>query len=139
LKTYVIDTNALLSFVTDRNPDQQEIMSTIFNQAIRLDCKILCHVHVITEFVYVLEKVYGHEKPSIRQMVMDFMLMPGIEIKHDIDLKILLEYWPNLISDFGDGVVASLWSKHPEAIVATFDKRFIKELLKINAQVLKRF
>jgi hypothetical protein len=29
MKRYVIDTNALISFVTDRNPKQQQIMKTI--------------------------------------------------------------------------------------------------------------
>ena len=139
MKTYIIDTNALLSFVTDRNPDQQKTMETIFNRVARLDCKILCHVHVITEFVYVLDKVYGYDKPSIRQMIMDFLLMPGIETKHDIDFSILLDYWPNSISDFGDGVVASLWAKNRQASVVTFDKRFIRELEQIGALVFSSF
>mgnify|MGYP001142137897 CR=1 FL=1 len=33
MKTYIIDTNALLSFVTDRNPKQQEKISLLFEQA----------------------------------------------------------------------------------------------------------
>jgi hypothetical protein len=41
-------------------------------------------------------------------MILDFILMPGIETKHDIDFTIPQNYWPNSISDFGDGVVASL-------------------------------
>jgi len=135
LKTYIIDTNALLSFVTDRNPDQQATVSTIFSQAARLDCRIICHFHVITEFVYVLDKVYGHAKSSIRQIIADFVIMPGIELEHEIDLSILLDFWPESVSDFGDGVVASVWAKHREASVATFDKRFIKELKQIGATV----
>ncbi len=135
MKAYIIDTNALLSFVTDRNPDQQAAVSTIFSQAARLDCKIICHFHVISEFVYVLDKVYGLAKSSIRQIIEDFVVMPGIEMKNEIDLSILLDLWPASVSDFGDGVVASLWAKHREASVATFDKRFIKELKQIGAGV----
>jgi predicted nucleic-acid-binding protein len=89
--------------------------------------------------VYVLDKVYGYDKPSIRQMIMDFLLMPGIETKHDIDFSILLDYWPNSISDFGDGVVASLWAKNRQASVVTFDKRFIRELKQIGALVFTGF
>ena len=110
-------------------------MSTIFSQAARLDCKIICHFHVISEFVYVLDKVYGLAKSSIRQIIKDFVVMPGIEMKNEIDLSILLDLWPASVSDFGDGVVASLWAKHREASVATFDKRFIKELKQIGAGV----
>ena len=135
MKTFIIDTNAMLSFVTDRNPDQQETMEALFNQAAQLDCRILCHTHVITEFVYVLDTVYRYDKASIRQMIIDFIHMPGIKTKHDIDFTILLDYWPNSISDFGDGVVASLWAKNRQSSVVTFDKRFIKELEQIGAQV----
>ena len=135
MKSFIIDTNAMLSFVTDRDPDQQMTMEALFTKAAQLDCKILCHTHVITEFVYVLDTVYRYNKASIRQMILDFLLMPGVETKHDIDFTILMDFWPNSISDFGDGVVASLWAKNRQSSVVTFDKRFIKELEQIAAQV----
>lgn len=53
MKKYVIDTNALISFVTDRNLKQQQIMKGIFEKASLLKGIILCHSHVLTEFVYV--------------------------------------------------------------------------------------
>ena len=135
MKTYIIDTNALLSFVTDRNPEQQEKAATVFNQAARLKCKILCHQHVLTEFVYVLDKVYNHAKPSINQMIKDLISMPGIKIDHEIHFKVLLGYWPNSISDFGDAVVATQWKMNRQAAVVTFDKQFIQELKRISAKV----
>jgi predicted nucleic-acid-binding protein len=137
MKTFIIDTNAMLSYVTDRNLDQQEKVAVLFNQAAGLKCKILCHQHVITEFVYVLDKVYNQSKSSIRQMILDFLQLPGIELKHDVDFSILLRYWPDSITDFGDGVVASLWNEYPEASIVTFDKRFIAELEKIGATLYK--
>ena len=135
MNTFIVDTNALLSFVTDRNPEQQATITKLFEQASGLDCKILCHTHVITEFVYVLEKVYGQEKRSIRQMILDLTALPGIDVANDINFKSLLAYWPSQISDFGDSVVASLWSENSHASVVTFDKRFIKELQQIGARV----
>jgi predicted nucleic-acid-binding protein len=135
MKTFIIDTNALLSFVTDRNPEQQATMTELFEQASGLDCTILCHTHVITEFVYVLEKVYGREKRSIRQMILDLTALPGIDVVKEINFESLLEYWPSKISDFCDSSVASLWSEKSHASVITFDKRFIKELQQIGARV----
>ena len=52
MKKRVIDTNALISFVTDRNPDQQEKAAAIFEDAARLKATILCPQNVLTEFVY---------------------------------------------------------------------------------------
>lgn len=135
MKTYIIDTNALLSFVTDRNPKQQEEVAELFNRAARMKCRILCHQHVMTEFVYVLDKVYNYARSSINQMIKDLISMPGIKIEHEIDFKVLLDYWPNLISDFGDAVVATQWKTNRQASVVTFDKHFIKELKNISAKV----
>jgi predicted nucleic-acid-binding protein len=58
VKKYVIDTNALISFVTDRNPKQQQVMMTVFEAASLLKGIIFCHTHVLTEFVYVMERIY---------------------------------------------------------------------------------
>ena len=58
MKKYVIDTNALISFVTDRNLEQQAIVKSVLENVSRLKGVVLCHTHVLTEFVYVLEKVY---------------------------------------------------------------------------------
>jgi predicted nucleic-acid-binding protein len=85
--------------------------------------------------VYVLEKVYGQKKRSIRRMILDLTALPGINVVNDINFKSLLEYWPSKISDFGDSVVASLWSENCHASVVTFDKHFIKELQQVGARV----
>lgn len=64
MKKVVIDTNALISFVTDRNPAQQENIAAVFEDAARLKVIILCPQNVLTEFVYVLEKIYRLPKPQ---------------------------------------------------------------------------
>jgi hypothetical protein len=58
VKKYIIDTNALIYFVTDRNLNQQEIVAPLFESACRLKCTLVCHQHVLTEFVFVIDKVY---------------------------------------------------------------------------------
>lgn len=135
MRTYLIDTNALLSFVTNRNAAQQEKISLLLELAALSKCKMLCHQHVITEFVYVLDKVYHRSKETINQIVEDLISMPGIEIRTEIDFKILLGIWPKSISDFGDAVVATLWLSNRESSIVTFDKKFTKELEQIGADV----
>ena len=49
---HIIDTNCLLSFVTDRNPIQNECMAAVFERAAKLEEEILVISNVITEFVY---------------------------------------------------------------------------------------
>jgi hypothetical protein len=59
--------------------------------------------------------------------------MPGIEVRDEINYKALLDFWPGLISGFGDAIGATLWKSDHQASVVTFDKRFIKELEQVGA------
>ena len=65
MKRYVIDTNVLISFVTDRNPEQQQKIAPLFEVASHLKAVIFCHQYVLTEFVYVMDKVYHIPKDEI--------------------------------------------------------------------------
>ncbi|HUT42784.1 MAG TPA: PIN domain-containing protein [Desulfobacterales bacterium] len=133
--TIVIDTNALISFVTDRNKDQQDKIAGLFENAAGLRMSILCPQNVITEFVYVLEKVYNVSKSAIKDMINDFVVMPGIEIVHEVNPKFLFLFWPDKIPDYGDAIVASVCSARKGAMVATFDRKFGAVLKKLGLSV----
>jgi predicted nucleic-acid-binding protein len=108
VKRYVFDTNALISFVTDRNPAQQQKVAPLFESAAHLKVAICCHQHVLTEFIYVMDRVYGVPKDEINRMIADLIEMPGIEVVHEVDFKTVLACWPDPIPDFGDAVIASV-------------------------------
>jgi len=131
----VIDTNALISFVTDRNKSQQNKIAGLFENAARLRLSILCPQNVITEFVYVLDRVYNIQSLVIKEMIGSFVTMPGIEIVHEVNLKILFSYWPDKIPDYGDAVVASVCKDRKKAMVATFDRKFSAALKKLGISV----
>ena len=127
MKKYIIDTNALISFVTDRNPDQQQKIAPLFESAANLKALILCHQYVLTEFIYVMDRVYHVPKEEIRRIINDLVDMPGIEVIHEIDFTAVLSCWPDPIPDFGDAVIASVGKIRKSAIV-TFDRKFAKNL-----------
>ena len=128
----VIDTNALISFVTDRNLEQQNKIGMIFEKATALEIQVLCPQNVLTEFVYVLENVYRVPKPTIKTMLSDFSAMPGVKIVHELDLETLFSYWPEKIPDYGDAIVASLCKANEDAKVVTFDRQFKNALKKLS-------
>lgn len=137
MKKYILDANALISYVTDRNPDQQKKIAKIFQEVLRLKRVILCPQNVLTEFIYVLDKVYDIPKNDIQVMVIDFLAMPGVELVHEIDFPTVFKFWPEAISDFGDAVVASLGVLYKESVIVTFDLKFIHTLKKIGLPVEK--
>ena len=128
----VIDTNALISFVTDRDLDQQNRIAELFEKVANLEILVLCPQNVLTEFVYVLENVYGLGQSVIKEMLTDFILMPGVEVVHELDLEILFAYWPEKIPDYGDAIVASVCKARKGSKVATFDRKFKSALKKLS-------
>ena len=135
MKRYIIDTNALISYVTDRNPEQQRKVAGIFQEAGQLRGVILCPQNVLTEFIFVLDKVYGVPKKEIQMMAKDFLAMPGIEMVHEIDFATVFNFWPEPILDFGDAIIASLASLYKGSIILTFDLKFFNTIKKLRLPV----
>ena len=135
MKKIVIDTNILISFITDRDPAQQKMASDLFNNASQLKYLILCPQNVLTEFVFVMDKVYGVSAGKINEIIIDFISMPGIEIIHDLDLPQVFSYWPEYFKDFGDAVVASVCKDIKGTAVATFDRKFKNALKKTKLEI----
>ena len=128
MKTYVIDTNALLSFVTDRNPAQQAIMAGIFKQVESAQAEVVCPQNVVAEFVYVMESVYHQPQITIRSILGDFLATPGIQIEDKVDFATVFSLWPETLGDYGDAVVAACARAIRGAIVVTFDRSFLRKL-----------
>ncbi len=136
MKKYIIDTNALISFVTDRNQKQQEIVAPLFESASRLKCTLVCHQFVLTEFIFVMDKVYGAPKDSINTMLRDFIAMPGVQLFQQTDFSVLLSLWPASITDFGDAVIAATGKALKGSIIVTFDLKFKAALKQLGLDSL---
>jgi predicted nucleic-acid-binding protein len=132
VKKYIIDTNALISFVTDRNPVQQEIVAPFFEAASRLKCSLICHQFVLTEFVFVMDKVYNTPKENINSMFHDLIAMPGVELYQQTDFRVVLSFWPSKIPDFGDSLIAATGKAIKGATIITFDEKLKSALKRIG-------
>ncbi len=108
MRKCIIDTNALISFVTDRNPGQQDKIAKLLDDAVHLKVRVLCPQNVLTEFIYVMDAVYNIRKTEIKDIIKDFINLPGIEIIHRVNLKTLFEFWPEKVPDYGDAIIATL-------------------------------
>ena len=135
MKKHIIDTNALISFVTDRNPTQQAKIANLLDSAAQLKVRVLCPQNVLTEFVYVMDSVYGIGKTEIRDIARDFIKLPGLEIVRQISLKTLFTFWPEKVPDYGDAIVASLCKDTRGSSVVTFDRKFRAKLKKLGLSV----
>jgi predicted nucleic-acid-binding protein len=136
MRRYLIDTNALISFVTNRNPEQQRFIAPLFESAAHMKALIFCHQHVLTEFIYVMDRIYQVPKDKIGQMIKDLIEMPGIEIIQDVDFKTITAWWPDPISDFGDALIAAAGKARRGSMVVTFDQKFAIRLKALGIDIL---
>ncbi len=134
MKSFIVDTNCLLSYVTDRNQRQYEYMDKIFKSTSNMEQEIIIISNVITEFIYVLQSIYKTDDSLISEMISDLLNNPGITYHNGYFPETILKYWPNQIKDYGDAVVAASATilKIP---VYTFDKSFTQQLNKLKIDV----
>jgi len=135
VRRYVIDTNALISFVTDRNLEQQQKIAPLFESAAHMKAVIFCHQHVLTEFIYVLDRIYQVPKDEIGRMIKDLIEMPGIEVIQEVDFKTILPWWPDPIPDFGDALIAAVGKTRSGSMVVTFDRKFAANLKALGINI----
>lgn len=135
----IIDTNVLVSFVTDRNLLQQKKATRLFEETASLKTSVLCHPNVISEFVYLMDTVYGVQKEELHRIINDLVELPGLNIIQDLDLDMILDYWPIHVADYGDGILASLCKKTRNSAIGTFDHKFQKELIALGLSVYKNW
>ena len=137
MRRYVIDTNALISFVTDRNLEQQRKIAPLFEAAAHVKAVIFCHHHVLTEFIYVLDRIYRVPKDEIGRMIKDLIEMPGIEVIQEVDFNAILSWWPDPIPDFGDALIAAVGKARSGSLVVTFDRKFAANLKSLGINILR--
>jgi len=135
VKRIIIDTNMLISFVTDRNQEQQERTARLFDAALHSRLVIVCHQNVVTEFVYVLDKVYGQEHGTINTMLRDLLATPGVEVVNDLDHQKLLDIWPMSCADYGDAVLLAYCKGRRDVSLATFDHKLINRAKALGVKV----
>ena len=129
----LIDTNCLISFVTDRNLAQQDRISAIIEDASRLRREVFVIGNVVTEFVYVLQSVYKRENDFIHDLLSALITNPGISYHPAYPLAGVLGVWPEKIGDYGDAVIAAtaLELRKP---VLTFDRSFARQLAALGVE-----
>jgi predicted nucleic acid-binding protein len=132
MTSVVVDTNVLISFLTDRNEKQQELAQGVLQAAADRELDLMVHQQVLTELIYVLLNVYGQRRERVSEVVRDLVALPGVCIVDTIEWSRVFDLWPDPFSDFTDAVLAvSCETARNEAIV-TFDEDFKRRLIRLG-------
>jgi len=124
----VIDTNIVISFLTDRNPDQQELAAALFQSASAGDHELLLHQIVITEVVYVLHNLYHRSLEEVAACIRDLTDLPGVVVLDKMPWADLFEVWPRQMEAFADAALVAVAKSGRHDFLATFDRNLRKQM-----------
>ncbi len=128
MKRVVLDTNALVSFVTDRHPEQQAKTAALFAAAADRKIELILHQMVISEIVYVLGNLYRIKPAEVAGTIGDLLASPGVRPVDEVPWSKVLDLWPREITDFADAVLAAITLEEHFDAIATFERPFIRHL-----------
>lgn len=136
MKRILVDTNVLLSFVTDRDLRQQAAASELFERAADRALTLVVAQAAIAECVFVLENAYALPVERVAAVCRKLVSLPGVEILDAVAWELLLELWPAVVTDFGDAVLATVAKAERVDALATFDRRFRRTLARLGVETL---
>jgi predicted nucleic acid-binding protein len=126
MKRIGVDTNVVLSLVTDRDAAQQERAAELFGSAVAGQQVAVLHHTVISECVFVMSGVYGTPATRVAAVLRDLLDQPGIVSLDGLDLSRVWALWPRRIKDFGDACLTAVAEAGGFDELATFDAAFAK-------------
>jgi len=123
----IVDTNALISAITDRDRRQRTRTEALLRSAAAGEISVVIPQCILFELLFVLQNVYEQTSEVVHQLIADLLSMPGVAIVDEIDPALWLTLWPRQIAGPIDAVVAAVALK-TNASVATFDARLKRQL-----------
>ncbi len=130
----VVDTNVLVSYLVEREPDQQRRAERLIRRAADGEIEAALPQIVITELVFVLTNLYRQPAGEVADILRDLLSLPGVRTLDELDWQTVLALWPERIPSFADAAVATVARRHRLA-VATFDRSFVTKLRRESIEV----
>ena len=136
MRRIVLDTNVLVSFLTDRDAAQQERAAELLEGAVRGEHRLVLPQIVATELVYVLGNLYERPPKEVAGVLVDLLATPGVEPVDELPWPLLLDLWPATVAGFADAAITAVAKAGRHEAVATFDRAFAARLEALGLPVV---
>lgn len=128
------DTNMFIRFFTSNPEEQSEIVNRFFIKVSLKEAELFVCDIVISEIVYVLERVYKVNRNEIYEKIHSILNMENIITENRSIIVNALNYYKDKNINFNDAYIASHAIKNNINKVFTFDNDFkkIAEIKTVN-------
>jgi len=128
----VIDTNLLVRYLTDDEPQKAKAVDTLLNRASKGELKILIPSVVVAELVWVLESFYKSAAAEITELVESILNTPGVDIQDKWIIRAALKLYRRKEIDLVDAWIIEFAKARGAKRIYTFDKKHFKDIREIE-------
>ena len=132
-KRVVIDTNLLVRYLTQDDPEKAEAVESLLDKAGSGEITILVPSIVIAELVWVLESFYKLDAAAVSELVESILNTPGIEVNDKEILFTICGTYREKKIDFIDALIMEFAKANSIDTIYSFDKKHFKGLKDIVA------
>ena len=126
-KEAVIDTNLLVRYLTDDDPQKAKAVDVLLNRAAKGELRILIPSIVVAELVWVLESSYKMIVDEIAKLVEAILNTPGIDVQDKRIIKAALSLYRTKEIDLIDAWIIEFAKAKGANRIYTFDKKHFRD------------
>lgn len=126
-KKAVIDTNLLVCYLTEDDPQKAKAVDNLLNKAERNEIRIFVPSIVIAELVWVLESFYKMNATKISELIGAVLNTPGVEVTEKSIIASALKQYRTKNRDFIDTWISEFAKDRGIKTIYTFDKKHFKD------------
>jgi len=131
-KSVVIDTNLLVRYLTEDDPQKANAVHVLLNRAGKGELRILIPLIVVAELVWVLESSYRMIADEIAKLVEAILNTPGIDVQDKGMIKAALSLYRTKEIDLIDAWIIQFAKVKGARKIYTFDKKHFKDTREIE-------
>ena len=124
----VIDTNLLIRFLTEDDPEKAKAVETLLGKAGKGEIRILIPSVVIAELVWVLKSFYDMQTGEISELVGAVLNTPGRDTQDKSILREALKTFERKGIDFVDAWILEFARDRNIKTIYTFDRKHFKDI-----------
>lgn len=120
---YAIDSNVILRYIAKDDPKLLQAARAVLWPLDTGEGRVLCDPVILSEVVFVLEKVYGFSQADISKGLLDLLRLSGFVMPDKKRYIHALELFADSVPHFGDACLCAAALEQTEGRLYSFDQK----------------